>query len=287
MLLEADGLKYIYMPGTPYQVEALRGVSLAIEQGEFAGIMGSTGSGKSTLLQILGGLLRPSEGTVRVRSEKATEGYLHGFPLVGLVFQHPEQQLFAETVYQEVAFGPGNQGLSPREIEKRVRESLESMELDYENTKDRSPFELSRGLMRRVALAGVISMYPDILILDEPTAGLDPRGREEFLKHVTSLHRSRKITMIMVSHRPLELVPYADRIFILHHGEIALRGTPAEVFARSREIKDMGIEIPPAVDLWERLREKGFNLKPGVITEEEACQEILKWDSREGDTHEP
>ncbi len=287
MLLEVSEVKYTYMPGTPFEVKALQGVSLQVERGEFVGIMGSTGSGKSTLLQHLNGLLEPTAGTVKVNGKPVKAGSIQEEDVcVGLVFQHPEQQLFAETVFQEVAFGPVNQGLSPGEVRERVEEALEKVEMDLSGIMDRSPFELSRGQMRRIALAGVLAMRPQLLILDEPTSGLDPEGRSEFLEYIAHLHQKLKLTLIMVSHRPAELIPHANRILVMHGGKIRLEGAPAEVFSRPQEIQEIGLELPPPVELLLRLRREGFPVEVTALTEEEACREIAAKISGGGDNRE-
>jgi len=277
MFLEVNNLQHTYMPGTPFEVHSLKGVSFSVKRGEFIGIMGSTGSGKSTLLQHLNGLLKPSGGEVRVDGKPLFGGSISLKKLrtrVGMVFQYPEHQFFAETVYQETAFGPSNQGLPHAQVVGRVKEALHQVSLDYEQIKDRSPFQLSGGQMRRLALAAVLSMEPEALILDEPTSGLDPRGREELLGHIEKLHREQGLTIIMVTHRPSELVPHVNRIYIMHRGKMTLCGIPAEVFSRSRELKEMGIELPAPVHLVEELRRRGYNLSPGKLTTEEVCKEI-------------
>lgn len=284
MLLEVNNLKHTYMPGTPFEVTALKGVTFSVEKGEFLGIMGTTGSGKSTLLQHLNGLLEPGSGTVTLEGRKVGAGRRAPRELrtrVGLVFQHPEHQLFAENVYREVAFGPSNMGLSGGEVEYRVKEALERVNLDYLEIKERSPFELSGGQMRRVALAGVLSMRPEILVLDEPTSGLDPRGRAEFLEQVEELYRGGGLTIIMVSHRPVELITLAERILILHRGELKLQGETREVLSRSEELREMGLELPPAVELTDKLRQRGCKLGAGMLTEAEVCREIVRVKSLE------
>ncbi len=278
MFLEVTDLHHIYQQGTPFEVSALKGVNFSAQSGEFLGIMGATGSGKSTLLQHLNGLLKPTQGDVKVGGESIFTGRLSMKNLrtrLGMVFQHPEQQLFAETVFQEVSFGPQNQGLSPEEVESRVKDALKLVSLDDEHLQDRSPFELSGGQMRRLALAGVLAMEPEILILDEPTSGLDPQGKIELLGHIAELHQQKGLTVIMVSHLPQEILPQAHRILILHQGRVALEGSPREVFSRPRELEHYGIDLPPPVRLAEGLRQRGFFMSEQLLTEEEVCEEIF------------
>jgi len=287
MFLEINDLHHIYMPGTPFEVKALKGVSFSVHHGEFVGIMGGTGSGKSTLLQHLNGLLEPTRGTVCVNGEylgekskkpknRSTRSLKELRTRIGMVFQYPEHQLFAENIYQEVAYGPINQGLSIEEVEIRVKQALSQVALDYEELKERSPFQLSGGQMRRVALAGVLSMEPEALILDEPTSGLDPQGRRELLKYVEALHRDKGLTVIMVTHHPQELLNRADRILVVHCGEIQLSGTPREVFSCPEKLKQLDVEMPAPVQLAEELRQKGYPLRRGLITEDEVCEEIVR-----------
>lgn len=279
MLLKTVDLHFTYMPGTPFEVHALKGINLEIERGEFVGLMGSTGSGKSTLVQHLNGLLRPTKGSVFFEgiptgSEKKLLSSLR--TRVGMVFQFPEKQLFADTVFDDVAFGPRQMGLSPEEIEERVYEALSRVGLSFKELKDRSPFNLSGGQMRRVALAGVLSMRPEALILDEPTAMLDPAGRREILEYMKRLQQKEAITVVLVSHRPEELASYTDRLLVLHRGELIIQGSRGEVFGCAQKLREIGLGIPPVTELMAKLREKGHELKADIFSAEEACFEILK-----------
>lgn len=278
MFLKAVDLHFTYMPGTPFEVHALRGITFEMDRGEFMGIMGSTGSGKSTLVQHLNGLLRPSKGTVFIDGLPTGSGYSSLVALrkrIGMVFQFPEKQLFADTVFAEVAFGPRQMGLSREEIEERVREALSRAGLSFAELKDSSPFSLSGGQMRRVALAGVLAMRPEALILDEPTAMLDPAGRGEILDLIKMLQQNDGITVILVSHRPDELASYAERLLVLHGGKLIMQGSCSEVFSRGEELKQIGLGVPSMAELMQRLRQKGHPVKTGIFTPVEACEEIL------------
>jgi len=266
------------MQGSPFESTALREINLEIADGEFIGLIGHTGSGKSTLIQHLNGLLKPTSGTITVngiRIDKNTRNLKELRRHVGLVFQYPEHQLFEETIYQDIAFGPKNLGLSPKEVEERVREAMSLVGLDYDSLKDRSPFELSGGQRRRVAIAGVIAMKPKILILDEPTAGLDPRGRDEILGQVNGFHKKFGLTVILVSHSMEDIARLVDKIIVMNKGRVALYGTPREVFKHSEELEKMGLGIPQITRLVKRLREKGMDIPEDVFTIEQAKKIIL------------
>ena len=247
MSIRLERVSYTYQVGASRAVEALKDVSLEIEAGEFVGLIGPTGSGKSTLVQHFNGLLLPTEGKVFVDGVDLTkpDTELRGIrQKVGMVFQYPEHQLFGETVYEDVGFGPRNGGLSEEEIEERVRESLAYVGLDYGALRDRSPFELSGGQKRRVAIAGVLAMRPSVLILDEPTAGLDPKGRDEILDRVKALQEERGVTVVLVSHSMEDVARLVERIIVMEKGRVALDGTPTEVFRQAEQLKSMGLGVP-------------------------------------------
>lgn len=278
-------LYHTYQPGTPNESHALKNIDLTIEEGEFVGIIGHTGSGKSTLVQHLNGLLKPTQGEVlldgvniNAKSTKLKEIRLQ----VGLVFQYPEYQLFEETVAKDIAFGPKNLGLEEKEVQKRVRAAMQTVGLDYETLKNQSPFDLSGGQKRRIAIAGVLAMSPKYLILDEPTAGLDPKGREEILEQVKRLKETLHLAVILVSHSMDDVAQYADRMVVMHQGEIALSGTPREVFRHYDELRQLGVGVPTVTDLMHQLRQKGMPVSTDIITLEEAKAEILRVLREEG-----
>jgi len=267
------------MPGTPFQVEALKRVTMSISAGEFVGIIGETGSGKSTLVQHFNGLLKPTGGEVLFEGNNIWTGEMNLRGLrsrVALLFQFPEHQLFEETVFADVSFGPRNLGLGGRELDERVRFGLEAMGLDFSAFKDRSPFQLSGGEKRRVAMAGILAMRPQVVILDEPTAGMDPRGRRQFMEQVSRLHREERLTVILVTHNMEEVARLAERLFVFYHGEMLLQGRPADVFGADSLIKDTGLEIPPLSELLQRLRRQGKGVRTDIFTVNEAAQEILQ-----------
>ncbi len=267
------------MEGGPFEYKALDGISVEIHDGEFVGLIGHTGSGKSTLIQHLNGLLKPTSGTIEVNGIKIEHKSKQLKELrqkVGLVFQYPEHQLFEDTVYLDIAFGPKNLGCSPSEIELRVKEAMELVGLDYESIKDRSPFELSGGQRRRVAIAGVLAMKPEILVLDEPTAGLDPRGRDEILGRIAELHRKYNLTTILVSHSMEDIAKLVDRIIVMNKGKIALDGTPEEVFRHAQQLSEMGLAVPNIAHLIKKLREAGLDVPDNIFTVERAKEEILR-----------
>ncbi len=276
-IIQVDNLTYIYSQGTPWEHVALDGVSFSIERGEFVGIIGHTGSGKSTLIQQLNGLLKPTSGKVLldgtdIWTDKATTRQARF--RVGLVFQYPEYQLFEETVYKDIAFGPKNMRLSPEEIDRRVREAAGFVGITEAQLKV-SPFDLSGGQKRRVAIAGVIAMEPEVLILDEPAAGLDPEGREEILKNIDAYRRAKNATVIMVSHSMNDVARLTDRLLVLNGSHLALDGTPSAVFARAQELLDMGLDIPDVTRVFLELQKLGVDVQP-VYTTEQAVQTLLK-----------
>ena len=272
MPIVIEHLNYVYMSGGPYETHALDDVSLTLEDGEFVGLIGHTGSGKSTLVQHLNGLLLPSSGKITVDgldiADKATDRRAIRRK-VGLVFQYPENQLFEETVEKDIAFGPRNLGLDEAEIDRRVRDAMRKVALDYDALHERSVFELSGGQMRRVAIAGVLAMEPRTLVLDEPCAGLDPRGREEILGLIRDLHRDTGATIVMVSHSMDDVASLAERVIVMNHGKVAMDGAPRDVFSRGAELRAIGLDVPQAVLLADRLRERGFDVPQGVYRVEE------------------
>mgnify|MGYP004665804751 FL=1 len=272
MSIVIEHLNYVYMQGGPYETRALDDVSLTIHDGEFIGLIGHTGSGKSTLVQHLNGLILPTSGKITVDgmdlAEKGTDRRAIR-RRVGLVFQYPENQLFEETVAKDIAFGPKNLGLGEEEIDRRVRTAMRRVALDYDKLAQRSVFELSGGQMRRVAIAGVLAMEPQTLVLDEPCAGLDPRGREEILGLISDLHRESGATIVMVSHSMDDVAALAERVIVMNHGRVAMDGVPREIFSRGEELRAIGLDVPQAVELAQKLREKGFDVPEGIYKIEE------------------
>jgi len=270
-----EGVSHIYQPGTPFEWKALEDVTLTIPDGEFWGLIGPTGSGKSTLIQHMNGLLRPTSGRVLVDgmdlADRSTD-LRKVRQRVGLVFQYPEHQLFGETVFEDVAFGPRNMRLDAAEVERRVLSALERVGLPAD-IKDRSPFGLSGGQARRVALAGVLAMEPRVLILDEPTAGLDPQGRAEILDLVGTFP-ALGMTVILVSHSMDDVAERADRVLVMHRGRVHMVGTPRELFARRAELEAIGLGVPAAVDLADKLRARGWDLPPDIVTLDQAVEAI-------------
>ena len=272
MSIVIEHLNYVYMTGGPYETKALSDVNLTIHDGEFIGLIGHTGSGKSTLVQHLNGLIMPTSGRVLVDgmdlADKGTDRRAIR-QRVGLVFQYPENQLFEETVEKDIAFGPKNLGLDDAEIDRRVRDAMRRVALDYDRLHERSVFELSGGQMRRVAIAGVLAMEPRTLVLDEPCAGLDPRGREEILGLIRDLHRDTGATIVMVSHSMDDVASLAERVIVMNHGKVAMDGAPRDVFSRGAQLRAIGLDVPQAVLLADKLRERGFDVPQGVYRVEE------------------
>ena len=273
------------MPGTPFETRALDGVSLSIADGEFVGVIGHTGSGKSTLVQHLNALLKPTLGSVYVNGLNLNDKDTNLRDVrraVGLVFQYPEYQLFEETVRKDIAFGPNNLGLDAADVEARVREAAQIVGLS-EDLLDRSPFDLSGGQKRRVAIAGVLAMRPNVLVLDEPAAGLDPRGRREMLALVRDYHARGVVTVIMVSHSMDDVARMCSRIIVMNHGKVAFDAPPAQVFAHGDELAAMGLGIPACAQLANRLREKGFEIPSGMFEMEELAGAIAACLGAEGE----
>lgn len=280
MSIKIENLTHIYMPKTPFQKVALNKVNLQINEGEFITLIGHTGSGKSTLIQHLNGLLKPSEGTIIVDGVNITEKGVKLSDIrkkVGLVFQYPEYQLFEETIEKDIEFGPRNLGLGEDEIHERVIKAMEMVGLDYETYKDKSPFELSGGQKRRVAIAGVVAMEPKVLILDEPTAGLDPKGRDEILGQIKKLHKEYNMTIILVSHSMEDVAKIADRVIVMNSGKVILDGSPAKVFQQIETLEEVGLAVPQVTYLIRELINKGFKLPNDIFTVEQAKEALLKF----------
>ena len=278
MSIALEHVNYVYSPGTAYEKQALKDVSFEIPQGQFVGIIGHTGSGKSTLIQHLNGLVKATSGKIFYEGQNI---YDDGYDMrrlrsqVGLVFQYPEYQLFEVDVLSDVCFGPKNQGLSPEECEKNAREALELVGFP-EKYYRQSPFELSGGQKRRAAIAGVIAMKPKVLILDEPTAGLDPKGRDEILDQVEKLHKETGMTVVLVSHSMEDVARYVERIIVMNRGEKMLDGTPREVFRHYKELEEVGLAAPQVTYVMHDLKERGLDVDADATTIEEAAAEIMR-----------
>ena len=280
MSITVENLTYTYSKGLPNETRALEDVSFQLEPGEFAAVIGHTGSGKSTLMQQLNGLLRPDSGKITVGevcitdpSTKMTEVRRK----VGLVFQYPEYQLFEETVAKDVAFGPKQVGMTGEKLDRVVEESIRLTGLDYEEVKERSPFELSGGQKRRVAIAGGLAMKPEILILDEPTAGLDPSAHRDVLELIRRIHRKERMTILLVSHNMGDIAELADRVLVMNRGKLVMNGTPAEVFSRGEPLWEMGLGLPPATEFMERLKDRMPGIDTAQLSIEDAAKEICRY----------
>ncbi|MCI8861582.1 MAG: energy-coupling factor transporter ATPase [Lachnospiraceae bacterium] len=277
MSIKLDYVNYVYGQGTAYEIHALKDICLELRKGEFVGLIGHTGSGKSTLVQHLNGLVKATEGHIYFHGEDI---YGAGYDMrrlrskVGLVFQYPEHQLFEVDVLSDVCFGPKNQGLSREEAEKKAKEALTMVGLG-EEFYYQSPFELSGGQKRRAAIAGVLAMEPEILVLDEPTAGLDPKGRDEILDQISLLHQEKKITIVLVSHSMEDVAKYVERIVVMNQGEVLFDDTPREVFRHYKELEQVGLAAPQVTYIMHALRERGFSVDEDATTIEEARDTIL------------
>ena len=278
MSIRLDNVSYTYMKKTPFERTALKEVTLTIEKGEYIAVIGHTGSGKSTMMQHFNGLLSPDAGKVFVdnvdinakgaETKKARNK-------VGMVFQYPEHQIFAETIFEDVAFGPRNKGLSEEEVESQVKAALSFVGLDYDTFANRSPFQLSGGQMRRVAIAGVVAMDPDYLILDEPSAGLDPQSRDNIFREINALYQARKMAVILVTHSMEEAAQYAKRLLVMAKGKVVIDGESAEVFQNHREaLKELGVDVPQAIKLADVLRERGLQISSDVLKTEDLVKQI-------------
>ena len=290
-ILQVKDLTHTYGAGTPFQRSAVEHMSFDVNEGEFLGIIGHTGSGKSTLIQHLNGLLQPTEGQILLRGKdiwaepkKIREVRFK----VGLVFQYPEYQLFEETIAKDIAFGPKNQGLSEEEIDQRVRRAMAHVHLDYDKYAERSPFDLSGGQMRRVAIAGVMAMEPKILVLDEPAAGLDPEGRDTILSQIRNYHEQTGITVILVSHSMEDIARYANRVLVMSKAKVAMYDTVEKVFARAPELLELGLSVPQVTQVFLMLKAMGMEIDTDVYTVPYAVKTVLKaWNAKHPDKAVP
>lgn len=278
MSIKLEHVTYTYGAGTPFEKTALYDTSVEIHEGEFVGIIGHTGSGKSTFVQLLNGLIQPTTGTVTVDGtdiSQKTKEVMTMRHKVGMVFQYPEYQLFEETIAKDIAFGPRNFGLSETEIEERVREAMDFVGLDYKTYADRSPFRLSGGQMRRVAIAGVIAIHPQYLILDEPSAGLDPMGRREIFSEIQRWHKEKDVTVILVSHNMEDVSQMANRLLVLSHGKIQLDGEPLDIFSTKQDVlHQAGVSVPPATAVLQYLQTRGFAVNDRVHSIDESVDAL-------------
>lgn len=283
-IIEVKNLSFTYAIGTPFEINAVDDVSLSINEGEVIGLIGHTGSGKSTFVQMLNGLIEPTSGQVLLEGkdiwEKSKEIRKIRFK-VGMVFQYPEYQLFDETVYKDISFGPRNKGLSENEIDETVRKAAKFVGLS-DKLLNKSPFDLSGGEKRRAAIAGVIAMDPDVLVLDEPTAGLDPKGREVLLAQIMGYHKERKNTIFFVSHSMEDISRIADRVMVMNKGRLEMFDTPKNIFAQVDKIESMGLRVPQITKIMMMLRERGYDLTDGVLTVEQAFTELVNLLKKEG-----
>ena len=282
MAIKIENLEYVYMPESPFEKKAIDNINLEINDGEFVGLIGHTGSGKSTLVQHLNGLIKPHSGKVYVNGHDTSAKGEELKQLrceVGLVFQYPEHQLFEETVYKDIAFGPQNLGLSKKEIDVRVRDAARCVGLE-DDVLDKSPFDLSGGQKRRVAIAGVISMCPKVLVLDEPTAGLDPAGRKEILSQIKSIHSEGNMTIILVSHSMEDVARLVDRLIVMNEGKVFADGTVDEVFSRGKELRNIGLNVPQVNVLIDELIKRGLDINKNIYTIDDAKSELLAYFKR-------
>ena len=279
MDINFKNVSFVYGEKTPFEKLALDNIDLTIKKGEFVGIIGHTGSGKSTLIQHFNGILKPTSGDVFIGDMNTKDKTLAKSGLrykIGLVFQYPEYQLFEETIEKDIAFGPKNMGLSEAEVTERVKEAMELVGLDYEAKKDKSPFEISGGQKRRVAIAGILAMKPDILILDEPTAGLDPKGRDELFFQIKRLYEKNNITIVLISHSMEDVAKLVNRIIIMKNGKIHLDSSTKEAFSDVDDLKKVGLNVPQITELMDILRKKGYNFSKNILTVDEAFREIKR-----------
>lgn len=289
MSIIIENLTHVYMPKTPFETIALDNVNLELEEGKFYALIGHTGSGKSTLIQHLNGLLKPTSGKIIIDGIDITDKKTVMSEVrkrVGLVFQYPEYQLFEETIAKDIAFGPKNLGLSEEEVSKRVKRAMEMVGLDYEKFKDLSPFEISGGQKRRVAIAGVVAMEPKVLILDEPIAGLDPRGRDAILQQIKRLHEEYKHTVILVTHSMEDVADVAEEVIVMSDAKIMMKGTPREVFTKIDMLEAVGLGAPQITYLMRALKEKGIPVREDIFTVAEAKDEIRKYLAKGGQKHD-
>lgn len=285
MSIIIKNLTHKYNEGMPFEKTALKDINIEIKTGEFVGIIGHTGSGKSTLIQMFNGLIKPTRGQVLVNGEDINGDKVNKKEVrqkVGLVFQYPEYQLFEMTVKQDVAFGPKNLGLSEEEVNERVRYALNAVGLD-ESYDEKSPFELSGGQKRRVAIAGVLAMKPETLILDEPTAGLDPKGRNELFGQLQKMHEELGLTIVLISHSMEDVARYAEKLIVLYKGKVAYQGTPREVFAHGTKLEEIGLAMPQIRYVMAALKEKGMPIDTDVLTVEEAASQLIKYLNEKGE----
>ena len=279
MDINFKNVSFIYGEKTPFEKLALDNIDLTIKKGEFVGIIGHTGSGKSTLIQHFNGILKPTSGDVFIGDMNTKDKELAKSGLrykIGLVFQYPEYQLFEETIEKDIAFGPRNMGLCEEEVTERVKEAMEIVGLDYETKKDKSPFEISGGQKRRVAIAGILAMKPDILILDEPTAGLDPKGRDELFFQIKNLYEKNNITIVLISHSMEDVAKLVNRIIIMKDGHIHLDKKTKEAFSDVDDLKKVGLNVPQITELMDVLRKNGHNFSKNILTVDEAFSEIKR-----------
>lgn len=279
MDINFKNVSFIYGEKTPFEKLALDNIDLTIKSGEFVGIIGHTGSGKSTLIQHFNGILKPTTGDVFIGDMNTKDKELAKSGLrykIGLVFQYPEYQLFEETIEKDIAFGPQNMGLSEEEVTARVKEAMEIVGLDYETKKDKSPFEISGGQKRRVAIAGILAMKPDILILDEPTAGLDPKGRDELFFQIKNLYEKNNITIVLISHSMEDVAKLVNRIIIMKNGKIHLDKNTKEAFSDVDDLKEVGLNVPQITELMDTLRKRGHHFSKNILTVDEAFEEIKR-----------
>jgi energy-coupling factor transport system ATP-binding protein len=288
MSIKIENLTHVYMPKTPFETVALDNINLELEEGKFYALIGHTGSGKSTLIQHLNGLLKPTSGKIIVDGMDITDKKTVMSEIrkkVGLVFQYPEYQLFEETIEKDIAFGPNNLGLTEEEVSKRVKRAMLMVGLDYEKYKDLSPFEISGGQKRRVAIAGVVAMEPTVLILDEPIAGLDPRGRDAILSQIRKLHEEYRHTIILVTHSMEDVAEIAEEVIVMSDAKVIMKGTPREVFTRIEMLEEVGLGAPQITYLMRALKERGIPVREDIFTVAEAKAEIMKY-LKQGRTEE-